>query len=356
MKLTAIYSLILCTVILMSSCKKEDKNENLTYSTQGVYVVNEGAFGSGNSSVSFLDLASGQMLNNLFENTNGIPLGDVAQSMTIYNNSGYVIVNNSAKIEVVNLNDFSTITTINGLQGPRYMVVGNGKGYASDWFSNEVVVIDLATNTITNHIPTGAGPEQMLISNNRLFVANIGGYGNDSTVTVINTDLETVEATIQVGLNPNSIARDADGQLWILCGGSTGPDFTGGTADDIAGSLHKLNPSTLSVDKVISMNSNQHPVKLQVNTAGTTLYFLDGDNGYTGKISKLAVTASSITEKEIIVNRDFYGLALDEGNNLIYAGFAPSFSQNGYVFRYTVSGSLVDYLQVGIAPNYFSFR
>ncbi|MBL0343362.1 MAG: hypothetical protein IPP71_22375 [Bacteroidetes bacterium] len=240
--LTLVAIILASFTILLSSCK-EDKDDKspVPNITNGVFIVNEGSFGSGNSSVSYLSLANGVITNNLFENVNGFPLGDIAQSMMLHNNKGFIIVNNSQKVEVVNSNDFTSQHTIGGLQGPRYMVGKGNKGYISDWFSNSIAVVELNSNTISKNISTGNGPEQMAIVENVLFVTNVGGFGNDSTVSVINLLTVANVGTIQVGINPNSIQLDANGKLWVLCGGSTGPDYIGGTADDIAGSLWKIN-------------------------------------------------------------------------------------------------------------------
>lgn len=295
------------------------------------------------------------MTNDLFEKVNGFPLGDLAQSMTIYNNKGYIIVNNSQKVEVVNMNNFSNTQTITGLQGPRSIVAKGNKGYISDWFSNQVVVIDLSTNAITNTIQVGTGPEQMAIVGNALFVTNVGGFGSDSTVSVINLLTETNAGTIQVGTNPNSIQLDVNGKLWILCAGSTGPDFIGGTADDIAGSLWKINPLTFTVETTFSMMSSDHPIKLQIDGSGDTLFYLSGINGYTGKIIKQEVNQTTFTNT-VIIQKEFYGLGIDPISGILYGAFVPGFTQNGYIFRYATNHALLDSAEVGVAPNGFAFN
>ncbi|MBL0342421.1 MAG: hypothetical protein IPP71_16850 [Bacteroidetes bacterium] len=296
--------------------------------------------------MSYLSLANGVITNNLFENVNGFPLGDIAQSMMLHNNKGFIIVNNSQKVEVVNSNDFTSQHTIGGLQGPRYMVGKGNKGYISDWFSNSIAVVELNSNTISKNISTGNGPEQMAIVENVLFVTNVGGFGNDSTVSVINLLTEANVGTIQGGINPNSIQLDANGKLWVLCGGSTGPDYIGGTADDIAGSLWKINPLTFAIEQEFTMSSSTHPVKLQINGNRTDLFYLSGSDGYSGKIMKISANSSSFNAVPII-NKDFYGLGIDPVSGVIYGAFVPGFSQNGYVFRYTIAATLVDSMLEG---------
>jgi YVTN family beta-propeller protein len=349
-------ALLSMTTIFISCDKDEDEGTTIvTPSTTGVYVVNEGNFGAGNSSISFLDLQSGTLTNNLFEATNGVPLGDVAQSMMIHQGKGYIVVNNSQKIEVVDISNFTSLTTINGLQSPRHMTAIGSKGYVCDWFSNEVAVIDLTSNTIIKHLPVGTGPEQSAVSGTQLFVANIGGLSSDSTVSVIDLFDDLVVGTITVGINPNSIVSDKYGKVWVLCGGSTGPDFIGGTADDIAGSLWCINPNTYVIEKQFLMNAANHPVKMKINKDKTELWYLLGEDGYSGNIVKMGISAPAPNNNPVI-SKTFYGLGIDAENGNIYGGYSPGFTQNGFMFRYNSAGVLIDSMGVGIAPNGFEFK
>ncbi len=349
-------TLSLLPFIFMSACKKDESAKTTPANTSnGIFVINEGAFGAANGSVTYISLNSGVVTENLFETVNGFPLGDIVQSMTIHNNKGYIIVNNSQKVEVVNSNDFTGIQTIGGLQGPRFFVANGTKGYISDWFSNSIAVVDLNTNAITNNIAVGNGPEQMKIVNNALFVTNVGGFGNDSTVSIINLLTETNIGTVQVGINPNSIQKDINGKLWVLCGGSTGPDYIGGTADDIQGSLWQINPATFQVEQQFTMAFSSHPLKLQINGTGDELFYLSGMDGYTGKVMKFPVNASTLPIQPSI-NKDFYGLGIDPLTGGILGAYVPGFSQNGFVFRYNSTAILMDSIMVGVAPNSFVFN
>ena len=186
---------VLMLTAIMTSCEEEDKNTDppANYNSEGVYIINEGGFMAGNASVSYLNLENMAMTGDIFQSVNGFPLGDVAQSMTINNGKGYIIVNNSQKVEVVNLTDFTLQATVSGFSGPRYMAVWNNKGYVTDWFSDEVKVVDLGSNTIIKSIPAGTGPEHLCIASNKVYVANIGGFTSDSTVTVINANTDSVQ-------------------------------------------------------------------------------------------------------------------------------------------------------------------
>jgi len=356
MKISYLLALII-PAFFLTSCDDDAENDNapVVINTTGVFVINEGSFGAGNGSTSYLNVTNNIMTNDVFETVNGFPLGDVAQSMTLHKGKGYIVVNNSQKIEVVNATNFASVQTIFGFQSPRYMVGVGTKGYVTDWISNAVKVLDLNTNTITGSIPAGNGPEQLLVSGVKLFVVNGGGFGMDSTVTVINLGNDAVIATLQVGVNPNSLVTDGAGKLWVLCAGSTGPDYIGGTADDIAGSLWKINPFDYHVDQQFTMGQSEHPIKLQIDNSGSYLYYLLGDDGYTGKVIRMATFPGQINSTPYI-NKSFYGLGIDKTSGNIYGAYVPGFSQNGSIFRFTATGATIDSMAVGVAPNGFVFQ
>ncbi len=55
-------------------------------------------------------------------------------------------------------------------------------------------------------------------------------------------------------------------------------------------------------------------------------------------------------------NYDYYSLAIDPANSVIYAGDALDYQQNGLVYRFYPYGELIDSFQVGINPGAFCFK
>src|SRR2546421_1774917 len=115
MKTIKLYLAVLLAMnFIITGCKKDEKPLPATASlnlTNGVFITNEGSFGNGDGSVSFFRPASHEIINDVFMTVNHRPLGDVVQSMILFNNKGYIVVNNSQKIEVVNKNNFSSTGT-----------------------------------------------------------------------------------------------------------------------------------------------------------------------------------------------------------------------------------------------------
>lgn len=340
---------------IVTSCEKEKENEStpLPSNLHGVFIVNEGAFGQGNASISFASSDSSYYNADIFNAANGYPVGDLLQSMTIHNSVGYLCVNNSQRVEVVSMSDFKKKATISGINSPRFMVGKNNDGYISDWSTNSVFKINLLNNTITGSVPCGSGPEQMLVSGNKLFVCNGGGFGEDSTITVIDLSTFSVTGTITTDINPSSIKADKDGNIWVLCRGSLGSDYTP-TPDDAPGSIVQLNPNNNTILKSITLNWDQHPVQLNVNGNGDRIYFLVGSGTYTGSVYTMSINDNTFPASPLI-NREFYSLGIHPSSSIIYAG-KSSFSANTHYLRYTMSGTFIDSTLTGIGPNSFVFN
>lgn len=348
------YLLSVITTLSFSSCDKKEDAQIPPVNASGVYVVNEGAFGAGNGELSLINSSTNQVTNNLFSTVNGFAAGDVAQSFSIHQGKGYLILNVSQKIEVIKVPGANSVATISGFSSPRYMVANGNTGYVSDWTSNSIKVVDLVQNTIVSSISVGKGPEQLLLVGNKLFVTNSGGFETDSTVSVIDTDTKNVIATLTVGVNPNSIKMDDHGRIWILCGGTTGPDYVGGTADDIGGALWRINSGSYATELVLNMTQFEHPLKLQTNLTGTKLYYLNGSDGYFGSIFNMDADDIYLPSTAFTAG-NYYGIGVNPQTSEIWGSVTPSFTQAGHVLKFDINGVKVDSLTVSIGPNGFAF-
>jgi YVTN family beta-propeller protein len=350
-----IWLLFLANTLFFTSCDDRDDNNEQPKGAyeKGVFIVNEGNFQKGNSAISFYNRDTKTVEADIFNTVNTRPLGDVAQSMAIYNDRAYVVVNNSNKIEVTDINTFKSLGTIAGLALPRYFAGVGNKGYVTEWVSfssnGRVAVLDLAANTVTKTIPVGKLPGQVLVVNNKLYVVN----SNDNTISVINTGTDAVETTITVADSPNSLVLDANNKIWVLAGGKKAynPDFSINEANSTAGNLVRINPGTNIVELTLPFASRKDsPSRLTTNGAKNKLYY-----SYAGKVYQLDITATALPANAFI-NRNFYGLGVDPTTNVIYGGDAGFFSANGKVVRYNPSGTVLDSFQVAVGPNGFIFR
>ncbi len=350
-----LFYLFMVSAVVLTACTKDPEtanpvtpNENLFKS--GVYIVNEGNFNAGNASIDLYSKDSNKVIKNIFTLVNNRPLGDVANSMSIVNQKGYIILNGSAKIEVINANNAKSIASINGFTSPRYMVAKDTtRAFVSDWFSNSVKEINLTTNTIVRSITTGTGPEGMCIVGDKLYVANCGGYELDSTISVIDLTSNLEIKKIKVGDAPLAIQQDANGNVWVLCRGSYGIDFMS-SDDDTKGALVKINPSTDAILATLEIGvKGDHPDKIKMNAAKNAMYFLSSYNLLTG-VFKFNITDASAPTTAFIAGY-YYGLGYDKVSDELYLADAVDFKQNGFVKRFNSTGSLIETYSVGIIPN-----
>ena len=317
----------LAIAIALTSCKKDDPKTAAptpagTTFDNGVFITNEGPYGSGTGTVSFYDRSSSSISEDIFQSKNSYPLGNIVQSMELFNGKGYIVVNNSGKVEIVDGSTFASIGEITGLANPRYFLgIDNNKAYVSQWGAGgtgAIKVIDLTTKSVTATITTGNGTEEMLKVGSKVYAACSGGFDNDSVVTVIDAATNTVITSITVGANPKCIKADANGKIWVLCSGQYAPYPSTTLVKN--GTLVRINPSTNTVDLSLPFASNtSQPYNLVINNAKTSLYYC-----YDGKVYSQLYSASTLNTTAII-NRNFYGLGIDPTNDYFYASDAGNF-------------------------------
>ncbi len=336
-------------ITVLSSCKKDNIDDIYVAGNyeDGYFVTNEGNFGTGNGSISFVD-EYGAVENDVFASINSFALGDVVQSMNIIGSRAYILVNGSSKIEVASVDSMYSVATIDAVS-PRYIAkVSDNKAYVTDWGINGVQVIDLLTNTISSTIACGTGPEGITVANGFAYVCNVGGWGLDNTVSVINTTTDAVETTLIVGDKPNSVVVDVNGAVWVLTGGFTEYDDWN-VVSETAGNLVKIVNNT--IEETYAFALGNHPQDLVIDDAGTTLYYSDGS------WSK-AVYAFDVNDTElpttVLIDKSFYGLGVHGG--YVYGTDAVDFTQSGWSYKYTADGTIIDSVQVGIIPGGYCFN
>src|SRR5690554_1717223 len=167
---------ISCFFIL--SCKEEqeikpiDTKQLLQYD---VIVLNEGNFQWGQGTVSMYNSQTSETIHKVFQaNNEQRPLGDVAQSMTFKGDTAFIVVNNSNKIEIINLLTFKSIGQITGLNSPRNMLIVNSeKAYVSDLYENKIYIIHPKSFEIIGKISTDSWTEEMVQVENKVFVCAV---------------------------------------------------------------------------------------------------------------------------------------------------------------------------------------
>lgn len=340
--------LLLAFAAMITSCKRDEPNptspvplRNFTSGT-GFFILNEGGFNAGNSSLSYYAMngsEAGQTFNNLYVNANGVPLGDVAQSMTMINGKLFVVVNNSSKIVVLNPGDLKSEHTITGLNGPRNVIqVNSTTAYISQMYSDQIAVCDLTSNTITGYIALGVTSEALALVNNKVYVTS---QESDKLYVVDPTQTTTIDSSAVIAPGGNSMITDVNGKLWILAYGYWATSAPGG--------LFRVDPSTNAVEASMPFTTFDFPTHLAANPAGDSLYYLNYD------VFRMAVTDGSLPVTGYIsgAGHAFYTIGLLSTSSDLFVGDAVDYVQSGLIFRYDSNGVQTDVDTVGVNPNGF---
>ena len=327
------------------SLSSDDSNENTSGPfSSGIFVINEGNFGSDDGSISFID-SEGLVQNSIFFEKNAFRrLGDVVQSMYVNDTTAFILVNNSNKIEVVNIDEMTLLHTISGVSLPRYMIGNGDYGYISEWVSfsdpGRISIIDLVTYEILDTINVGFGAEALAIREGKLYVSN----NFENTLSIMSLSTREITQTFSVGPSPAAMIIDKNDDLWVVCSGGYNADFS--FANN--GSLVRLDSNDEVIQEIaLGMNVSS---KLITNVDSSVLYFYSGTTVY-------SYTLGDDSYETFIENTaaiSFYGIGVSPDGD-IYIGDSKGFQSLGSVYVYDQIGQEKEEFEVGRGPNGFVF-
>jgi len=342
--------------ILMLGCK-DDPTVPPTPRTpesvvNGAYILNEGSFGVPNSArLSLYDIDLNVAHHDVFESANnGLHLGSTGDDMKFHNGMAYIVMSGSENIVVMQLSNHRLVRSATyGGDTPHDIVIDsvNDKAYVSRLFKNSLLVINLATLVVFDSINVGANPQGMVLSGSRLFVCN-SGFGAGTTVTVVDTDGDSVVTTLNVSDGPAGGAIAPDGMVWIVCSGNAfGVPPTNGK-------VFIINPQTLSIEDSVSFAEGLWG---SVTMAGNGFAYLIGVSSgsfYGGPIHRIEISSKSVTSS--FITRTFYGMGYDESSGLLYLADAKEFQSNGEVVVYSADGDSLRAFPSQRGPSIIMFK
>jgi len=291
------------------SCEKDETTPDITINNlKGMFVVCEGSFSTSNADITYYNPDSLSSIKGLYEKANGSSLGSILQSFAVVDTMGFLVVTNSQKVTVVNMKNFKKIKSIDGFSYPRNIIkatddvvyISNGNGHAD----NYVYSVSLKTLTKTDSIEVGTGPEKMVKVNNKVYVANSGGYTNSGNiVSIINTTTFKANGWATVGNVPTDLVVDANNNVWAYCKGI--PDYTNYPNVTYSGStISKIatnnTVTSFSIPAITTMGINC----LAIDNGGKTLYFV-ADGTYKMSINDTQLPTTKFHETA------FYGIEVD---------------------------------------------
>lgn len=249
--LTIIYIVLSCFLTLVS-CREDELVSYVTdteidhaiipttSAISGMYVLCEGNMGANKCTLDYLDLGGEwaakdgkqHYLRNIYGQQNPssvMELGDVGNDIQIYGSRLWIVVNCSNKVEVCHASNAKRIGQVN-IPNARYVTFNQGFAYISSYVGGVqmgnnaplgcVYKVDTLSLQKVDSVLVGYQPEEMAVINQRLYVANSGGYRApyfDNTMSVIDISspqLKVIE-TIEVAPNLHHVAADRYGNLWV---------------------------------------------------------------------------------------------------------------------------------------------
>lgn len=337
-----------CAAVLFTSCER-DEPEPANPGTartftpgEGFFILNEGGFTAGNSSLSYYAMNgadAGSSFNNLYLNANGVPLGDVAQSMTMINGRIYAVINNSNKIVVLNPMNMGATTSITGFAGPRNIVqIDATTAWVTQMYSDQIAVLDLATNSISSYINLGVGSEAILLTAGEVFVTS---QESDKLYSLDSQTGWLIDSSMVIAPGGNSMVVDAYGKVWVLAYGYWATSAPGG--------LFRINPSGNIVEVSMPMTTWDFATHLCTNPAGDSLFYLNYD------VYRMSVNDGTLPSTGFIAGAGhaYYTIGLMPNTSNFFVGDAVDYVQAGLLYRFNASGAQTDVDTVGIIPNYF---
>ena len=336
-------------------------------SVSGFYLLNEGNMGSNKSSLDYYDFRTGYYSRNIFSERNPAvvkELGDVGNDLQQYGSRLYAVINCSNKVEVLTADSCRRIGQLD-IPNCRYVAFSGAYGYVTSYAGpveigkqhaqiGFVAEFDTATLQITRRCNVGYQPDELAVSDGKLFVANSGGYmvpDYDSTVSVIDIGTMTELKRVTVAKNLHRVRLDGHGQVWVTSRG----DYY-----DIPSRLFCLDPITMEVTDTLPYAVSEMWID------GDYLYFYGSEFSYVTMQETITygiidtrdhrlLTHSFLTDGTDKLIKKPYGLAVNPVTKDIYLTDAKDYVTPGMLYCFSPNGQKKWEVRTGDIPAHFAF-
>ena len=267
--LLSVLFIVFCLTAFIG-CMKWDYGEMEDFSAtgDGLFITNEGNFQYGNATLSYYDPETKTVENEVFYRANAMKLGDVAQSMTIRNDVGWVVVNNSHVIFAIDINTFKEVGRITGLTSPRYIhFISDEKAYVTQIWDYRIFIVNPKTYQITGYIECPdmtmeTGSTEQMVQYGKYVYVNCWSY--QKRILKIDTTTDQVVDQLEVGIQPTSLVMDKNYKLWTITDGG----YEGSPYGYEEPSLYRIDAETFKIEKQFKFQLGDAPSEVQLNGAG----------------------------------------------------------------------------------------
>ena len=383
MKRFSLFYLACLILAMVSSCREDfyiipSQNQDTGVAPTrgdivGMYVLNEGNMGSNKASIDFLDLDENKPTvhyhRNIYSerNPNVVKeLGDVGNDIKIYGSKLWIVVNVSNKVEVATTDSCKRITQIN-IPNCRYLAFKDGFAYVSSYvgpvkFDKDaplgmVYKVDTVDFKKKDSVVVGYQPEALCIVDNKLYVANSGGYrapNYDNTLSEI--DLTTFKEIrkIKVGLNLHHCQVDHYGQIWVT---------SRGNYNDVPSRIYWLYKGHNQLYEVI--DSIDTPVS-GLSIVGDSLYYYGSAWNRATATNTISYGLINVRTHQTIETNLFsapqikditmpYGIMVNPTERDFYLMDAKNYVSSGSLLHFKPDGTFDWSVQTGDIPGHATF-
>ena len=344
---------------------EETPTETIT-SIVGFYLLNEGNMNMNKASLDYYDYKTGKYQRNVYGKANPdatLGLGDVGNDIGVYGTKLYTVINASNKLEIMDVETTERLGVID-IKNGRYITFANGKAYVSAYDGDIglgqntpngfVAEIDTALLTITRRVEVGRQPEELAIVDNKLYVANSGGYSPpnyETTVSVVDINSFQVINEIEVAPNLHRLKATESGDLYVS---SRGDYF------NIPSQLYVVDTKEQKIKKTFDIPTSN------LTIVGDTAYIIGSAFSYETFEWEIGYRMID-TKKEELLEDNFlpksvsdeiempYGIAVDPMSKNIYITDARDYVSPGTLYCIDNNKEVKFTVKTGDIPAHFAF-
>ncbi|MCM1152271.1 MAG: PQQ-binding-like beta-propeller repeat protein [Muribaculum sp.] len=330
---------------------------------KGFYVLNEGNMGTNKCTLDFFDYSSKTYYRNIYAENNPdqvMELGDSGNDMAVWKDRLYIVVNGSHKVEVLDAYTAKRIGQVD-VASPRSLAFDGDNVYVTSYVggtgsNGSVVRFDAKSLKVTGSVGVGNQPEDMVVTDGKLYVVNSYQFDGvwDNTISVVDLGSFTVTGRINGAVNMHHLRLDTYDNMWATSRGNYA---------DVASSLTGLRKVNGEYAKVKTYDENCSNLAV----AGADLYFYGvtydaawkATYSYTHAVADaeagLKMEGSFITDGTQGDIQTPYALAVQPNTGEILITDARNYVSSGELRCYSKDGKLRWKVRTGDIPGHIAF-
>lgn len=373
----AIYLCLALTPVMFSSCSEEDPEIPDVIPTGGVdfgpggdvigiYVLNEGNMGANKCTLDYYDYTTQTYYQNIYAQNNPdvvMELGDAGNDIAVHDGRLYIVVGGSHKVEVLDAYTAKRIGQVD-ISSPRNLAFRGDSVMVSSFVdanggsNGSVVWFDAKTLEVKGQCTVGIAPEEMVIADGKLYVANSADFNTytfDNTISVVDLNSFALEGSIDLGsiVNLHHLRLDKYGNMWVTARGNYGdkPSALARLAKDESGEYALAETTPYGCANLALGNG--------------MLYFYeqiyDASYNATYNFDALRPTATGYDDMHAGFLNDVddiatpYALAVQPSTGDIFVTDVKDYTSSGELRCYTPAGTLRTKVTTGDIPGHIAF-